>query len=172
MSASTRPSTRPSQRTYGFSQKRSLLSGSLFYVPLPFNRDFRYGLIAAPVTASTEPPIPSASSSALPNTSTTVILVNPAARCPRVWSLRPYRSKTAPPRPGTLFRVPTLLRPRAPRLATPDHPPPPPGSILLLVSLPPCAVLSIRWGCHASRSMRRRIFPKRVSVKWLSASFP
>ena len=46
------------------------------------DRDFRYGPIAAPVTASNEPPIPSASSSTLPNTSTTVIPET-------LWSVRP-----------------------------------------------------------------------------------
>jgi hypothetical protein len=73
------------------------------------SRDFRYGPIVAPVTASTEPPILSASPAALLNTSTTVILVNPVvwvARCPRVWSLRPpCRSKTPPPPPAAPSRT-------------------------------------------------------------------
>jgi hypothetical protein len=43
------------------------------------NRDFRYGPIAAPVTASPEPPVPSVSSSTRPNTSTAVILATPGA---------------------------------------------------------------------------------------------
>ena len=38
------------------------------------NRDFRYGPIAAPMTASTEPPVPSVNSSTRPNTSPAVIL--------------------------------------------------------------------------------------------------
>ena len=51
------------------------------------SRDLRYGPMAAPVAASTEPAVPSASSSTLPNTSTAVIPVNRrvcATRCLRV----------------------------------------------------------------------------------------
>ena len=40
-------------------------------------RDFQYGPIAAPMTASTESPVPSANSSTLPNTSPAVIPVQP-----------------------------------------------------------------------------------------------
>src|SRR5262245_51611258 len=40
-------------------------------------RDFRYGPISAPMTASTEPPVPSVSSSTRPNTSAAVILAAP-----------------------------------------------------------------------------------------------
>jgi len=64
-----------------------------------------------------------------------------AARCPRVWSLRPYRSKTSPPRPPldahsgrSLCETPAQV------------------------------------GDHASRSMRPRISRNRVGVKCLSAS--
>src|SRR5713226_9331108 len=46
---------------------------------LSSNRDFRYGPLFASVTASTEPPVPSVSSSTLPNTSTAVTPVNPVA---------------------------------------------------------------------------------------------
>ena len=46
-----------------------------------FDQDFRYGPIAVPATASTEPPVPSASSSTRPTTSTTVILPNPGRLC-------------------------------------------------------------------------------------------
>ena len=55
------------------------------------------------MTASTEPPVPSASSSTPPDTSTTDILRDPdawAAPCFLVWSLRLCRAKTPPPRPG------------------------------------------------------------------------
>ena len=56
----------------------------------PFNRNLQYGPIAAPVAVSTEPPVPSASSSPLPNTPTAAILGAPWGRCGQ---RRPARSR-------------------------------------------------------------------------------
>jgi|SRR5262249_12536312 len=75
------------------------------------NRDFRYGPIAAPVTASTEPPVPSARSSTRPKTSTTVILPNAGACAgpllPRVCALPSCCATTpAPRRPLLSSRTP------------------------------------------------------------------
>jgi len=107
------------------------------------NRDLRFGSIAAPMTASTEPPSPSASSATRPNTSTTVILSISRAVC-------------APACPGlvtstALFRDTSAGSPTdsssLSRRGTRDH-----------------------VGCHASRSMRATICRNRRRVKWLSAS--
>src|SRR5207302_7347618 len=54
-------------RSFGPLHERRLESPS---EPRALTRDPRYGPIAATVTASAEPPIPSARSSTLPNTST------------------------------------------------------------------------------------------------------
>jgi hypothetical protein len=96
-----------------------------------------------PVTASTEPPVPSASSSTRPDMSTAVILVTPGVCRPGVpgvgHSERPVQGHTC-------------------QSATPS------SSLSLRGARD-------HVGCHASRSMRPRICGKSVGVKWLSASW-
>jgi hypothetical protein len=60
-------------------------------------------------------------------------------------------------------RASEFVRPAAPFRDTP-------ADARLLTALAPYVRPSSRWGCPASRSMRPRICPKRVLVKWLSAS--
>jgi hypothetical protein len=92
----------------------------------PSSRDFRYGPTAAPMTASTEPPVPSVSSSTRPNSSTAVIFGAPWGLCPRVPGVRhsERRVQRHPCRIATHSSSPSLRGAR-------DH-----------------------VGCHASRSMR------------------
>src|SRR5438552_15824700 len=58
----------------GLARKRLLGLGRVF-----LSRDFRYRAIAAPVTTSSEPPVPSASSSTCLNMPAAVSLVTPRA---------------------------------------------------------------------------------------------
>src|SRR5262245_32600712 len=103
------------------------------------NRDFRYGPIAAPVTASTEPPVPSARSSTRPTTSTTVILPN-AGAC----------------------AGPLLAGLGTPIVLCKDTGAAPPPAAQFPYSL---SRTLAQVGCHASRSMRVRIWRKSGPVK-------
>jgi hypothetical protein len=120
------------------------------------NRDSRHGPIGAPVTVSTEPPISSASSSTLLNTSTTVILVNRmvcATRPPRVWSLRPYRSnKTPPPRkePGEMPPAASGRRPGHGVCPAPVAP----GSLAIRPFALPTSTYSDKIDAHWGRFIR------------------
>ena len=105
------------------------------------NREFRYGPIAAPVTASTE----LAGSSTRPNTSQAATL-EPLA------PVQPVASEC-----GRSDRVVQRHRRR--------------GPLSLLIPPAPCAGLRNQVGYAASSSIRPRIFPKWRCVKWLSASW-
>src|SRR5947207_6046488 len=65
----------------------------------PINRDFRYGPIAAPITASTEPPVPSSARQHVPTRQRQSFwrLLQIVPRRSRGWSLRPSRSETPLP---------------------------------------------------------------------------
>lgn len=106
-------------------------------------RDFRYGPTSAPGVALNEQTVPSVSSFTLSDTWTDVILSEHGRAQPLLPGLV---TPTAPFRDTAARSPPAPHRARAVRAAF-DH-----------------------VGCQASRSMRPRICPKRVRVKWPSAS--